>query len=122
MSKLRFFTLAYFFLLLSIFSLEARRNTYQLNISTNDFGLHPADYTCTYNDVARQVRCVPNPSNRYATDRYFFPDVYVKKLTSDPTGVGKIGSYPNPNFNPGLPSEYTSTHSIFPFVVYTSKY
>jgi hypothetical protein len=124
--------IAYFLFIMSHFSLYAPysqmllrhgASEYQLNISRNQFGLNPWQTICIYDAIAQRVICRPKDfSNIYTQDVHIFHDVYVKKLTSDPVGIGRLGSYPNPGLNPGHPSEYTSTNSIFPFVVYTSKY
>jgi hypothetical protein len=111
------------FLTLKAPNRASRRNLYRLNISRNEFGLNPAEYICYYDDVSKQVTCQPvDPNKPFTSDTYTFNNVYVKKLTSDPKGIGFVGSFQNPNLNPGLPHEYTSTLSIFPFAVYISKY
>lgn len=109
------------FLVMSVFALEARRNKYQLDISRNDFGLDKRKVICTYDDIAKQVTCESVDQNDPdASNRRYFANVYVRKLTSDPTGLGYIGKYRNPDINPGFPTEYTSTRENF--TIYTSKY
>ncbi len=104
-------------------SLRLRRNMYTLNITYNVFGLNPKQYICAYDDIAKQVVCEPKDiTDPYANDIQVFRNVYVRKLTSDPVGIGYIGYFQNPNLNAGPPHEYTSTRTIFPFEVYASKY
>lgn len=112
---------AFGLLITSITVVDARRSRHQLDISGNVFGLNKYTVICMYDDVSKSVEC--KPIDPYAPDAFqtkYFPNVYVRKLTSDPRGVGYLGKYRSPDLNPGFISEYTS--NIENFSVWVSKY
>jgi hypothetical protein len=96
----------------------AYTNRYVVNITRNTLGIDPEHFQASYDSLQNHVVITSvdllNPST------LIIPNVYVRRLTSDPRGINFIGTIPNPLINPGHPYDFTSYRDIYE--IYSSKY
>lgn len=107
-----------FFLIGLQSSLYSYINKYSVNIRANNYGIDPQHFHATYDDVAKRVIFTSTDSMNPGT--IIIPNVYKRKLISDPPGINFIGTIPNPHINPGFITDSTSYREINE--LYSSKY